>query len=615
MPDSFNRTPIAVCGSSGFLDYCDTIDGCIERIPLADASWRAHAFFLHITQLAFVTVDGDYLTRELADYSAALNGSQDYVLIIDYAHEGWALEERFAPHVLALHKMIGRYGFDPLKTCIIHHNNLLIDNPSLYKDFCAYNGYEPFDMIYSQSWLLNQAKFISEKFAGQDAFDRMAASYFQNPDHGIVKTHKYLCYNYFPRFPRVMFLMKLLERGLLSDGLVSFAGFRIADMEYDFYADAQAKLVYWPEGASYSKTLSALADMSPLVVDAHPGSTKNILAYQFDAGPYQKSLFSIVTDAGFDNGLHMKRITEKFLKPVLHMHPFILFGEPGGLAVVRDLGFQTFGNFIDESYDAILPADRRMDKIVDAVDELCAFDIKSIQAMRSRVSDAVFHNFYHLAYGFYGRVRHTSERSVIEYIQKALDSGEPIVFEVPLVNSEPSDTAVRSYEKIDFDSPLVINASFAWDDIIVLDGREASRLQDNRTHGNHCVLLRGASGQGEKLRIRLEVKSRGAKSLMVHIKSPLHTEYQFIYNLDLGIISSSDVYETDSDIECSAKHLDNGWVGLEFDGQIGRSEGPLHMAIYLGREGFEYASETPTGVLIAKFSVSALRVQRTESSS
>ena len=46
-------------------------------------------------------------------------------------------------------------------------------------------------------------------------------------------------------------------------------------------------------------------------------------------------------------------ITEKTWKPILYMQPFVIIGTPGILEYLRSLGFATFSNWIDESYDTI----------------------------------------------------------------------------------------------------------------------------------------------------------------------------------------------------------------------------------------------------------------------
>ena len=46
-------------------------------------------------------------------------------------------------------------------------------------------------------------------------------------------------------------------------------------------------------------------------------------------------------------------ITEKILKPIINLHPFILVENHCTLKKMREYGFKTFTPFIDESYDEI----------------------------------------------------------------------------------------------------------------------------------------------------------------------------------------------------------------------------------------------------------------------
>jgi hypothetical protein len=51
----------------------------------------------------------------------------------------------------------------------------------------------------------------------------------------------------------------------------------------------------------------------------------------------------------FNNIIH---ITEKTYKPIAFMQPFIMFAAPNGLQHIKDMGFKTFNQFWDESYDS-----------------------------------------------------------------------------------------------------------------------------------------------------------------------------------------------------------------------------------------------------------------------
>lgn len=65
-----------------------------------------------------------------------------------------------------------------------------------------------------------------------------------------------------------------------------------------------------------------------------------------------------------------ERFTDKVAKVLLTGKPFLLLCGQGSLQYLQDLGFATFGNFIDESYDdCVLPA-QRISKIIKSLQEL-----------------------------------------------------------------------------------------------------------------------------------------------------------------------------------------------------------------------------------------------------
>ena len=80
---------------------------------------------------------------------------------------------------------------------------------------------------------------------------------------------------------------------------------------------------------------------------------------------YQTSLISVVTETNFEVPDIFN--TEKIFKPMVHRHPFILVGPYKTLEKLRELGYKTFSDFWDESYDDIEDPNKRMLKIV----ELC----------------------------------------------------------------------------------------------------------------------------------------------------------------------------------------------------------------------------------------------------
>ena len=84
----------------------------------------------------------------------------------------------------------------------------------------------------------------------------------------------------------------------------------------------------------------------------------------YDARWYDDTWFSIVAESYVDQydsdtwGANRTPylgpwpfITEKTFKPIALQHPFMIFGHSGTLARLHELGFETFPEMFDESYD------------------------------------------------------------------------------------------------------------------------------------------------------------------------------------------------------------------------------------------------------------------------
>jgi hypothetical protein len=80
---------------------------------------------------------------------------------------------------------------------------------------------------------------------------------------------------------------------------------------------------------------------------------------------YTDSWYSLVTETIFDYPYTFR--TEKIWKPMLMAHPFVVAANRGYLRDLRNAGFQTFGLFIDETYDEIDCPHARMERIIDTV--------------------------------------------------------------------------------------------------------------------------------------------------------------------------------------------------------------------------------------------------------
>ena len=81
----------------------------------------------------------------------------------------------------------------------------------------------------------------------------------------------------------------------------------------------------------------------------------------YDIRDYQTSMMEIVLETVIDR-VHL---TEKTCRALACAQPFMLAAGAGSLAFLRDHGFETYGDWIDESYDLEPNAPRRLSRILE----------------------------------------------------------------------------------------------------------------------------------------------------------------------------------------------------------------------------------------------------------
>jgi hypothetical protein len=93
------------------------------------------------------------------------------------------------------------------------------------------------------------------------------------------------------------------------------------------------------------------------------------------ATPYMDTYFSLVTETVFEYPYSFR--TEKIWKPIAIGHPWIAVANAGYYRDLHNMGFQTFGHVIDESFDQIENNHDRLERIAQVVEDLCQQDLVS----------------------------------------------------------------------------------------------------------------------------------------------------------------------------------------------------------------------------------------------
>lgn len=105
---------------------------------------------------------------------------------------------------------------------------------------------------------------------------------------------------------------------------------------------------------------------------------------------------------GLETSANMPRpfVTRVTLRPIVNFRPFVIVGSPGILQFMRDLGFQTFDGFWDESYDQEPDFERRIEAVIDVIEGLCRYDAAALKRLYQDMWPRIEHNHRHFFQGF-----------------------------------------------------------------------------------------------------------------------------------------------------------------------------------------------------------------------
>jgi hypothetical protein len=110
----------------------------------------------------------------------------------------------------------------------------------------------------------------------------------------------------------------------------------------------------------------------------------------YNAHDYQNSLIEVVLETLFDD--QRQHLTEKTLRPIACRQPFILAATPGSLQYLRDYGFKTFSDVIDETYDTIQDPTERLQAIIQEMQRISSLTAQQKQELIAAMQPIVEHN-------------------------------------------------------------------------------------------------------------------------------------------------------------------------------------------------------------------------------
>jgi hypothetical protein len=140
-----------------------------------------------------------------------------------------------------------------------------------------------------------------------------------------------------------------------------------------------------------------LVDIKHVLVSSPPSNIDNINFYldktqdRYNCNFYKNIALDIVSETVFN--YPYPYISEKTLRPIANKRMFIVVGPKNVLQLLKSKGFETFPDYIDESYDDIDDPIERFNNIIESIDIFISQPMDDIKNYYRKNQDRFDHNF------------------------------------------------------------------------------------------------------------------------------------------------------------------------------------------------------------------------------
>tara|TARA_B100000927_G_scaffold289993_1_gene287752 strand:+ start:2966 stop:4078 length:1113 start_codon:yes stop_codon:yes gene_type:complete len=142
----------------------------------------------------------------------------------------------------------------------------------------------------------------------------------------------------------------------------------------------------------YNEKYPDLMPLLPLEYDLKLGLEEPNLVSILNWSLYQVSYVQVVNESLFHYDSNHMFINEKTFKPIACLQPFLINGMPGSLKHLQELGFVTFKNWWDESYDQEIDFIKRTNMVANIVKDLSNYTHKQMQEMLNDMDEVLKFN-------------------------------------------------------------------------------------------------------------------------------------------------------------------------------------------------------------------------------
>jgi len=284
----------------------------------------------------------------------------------------------------------------------IHNIASLLKNDIDSKDLIyvcgAPDGAEVYEKLHKQYFWENKISIISVN-AHWFSLNYSILSSLPVEYNSKLKEKIFLCFNKMPRKHRLDLLELMIQHDYIDKGYYSFEG---PNLNWDLLSDDYINIK--KNRNKFPLRLNITTDRSN-PVDIIPDDIKY----------FDDSYFSVITETFFYTdpmyGVDSLFITEKTLKCLGCVHPFVMLGRPYSLKELKRIGYKTFSPFIDESYDSIENNEERLIAVFNEIQRLMLKTNIEWLEWQTNIKEIVEHNKQH----FHSSTDYSTTKDIEKY--------------------------------------------------------------------------------------------------------------------------------------------------------------------------------------------------------
>lgn len=294
--------------------------------------------------------DGPFSDQNITQDEINYVIDHDGYFLVTILFEGWAHDKIFE----AMTNYFDHYNI-PLNRVIYVTN--CYNGSSIYKKWCLKRKINP---------QINVEHFPTFRF-DRTNLEQVIEKYLNVEYKPGPREKDFLCFQRRYNDHRLVLFLEMYRKGMLDNFYMSMDGTQ-PESGRSFESNANYLAQRRPEFKFTEKEILDAKSCLPLILDTTDFSSYPMEETQFSTEHYyENSLINIISETFFfSEEIHL---TEKTFKPIAFKQPFIMMGAKGTLQHLKDLGFKTFSEFWDESYDNQNDSNRMMSifKIIDDI--------------------------------------------------------------------------------------------------------------------------------------------------------------------------------------------------------------------------------------------------------